>query len=393
MPYFRAKAGIPASAAYARTAAYTSFRWAEARGCPGRPRAGSAAAFAEVTPTTLPIKSDTRAISCPILMDPPPVVRLREAAHRSETERDPEAHRRQVLPVELPVGRRPSVRGEHDAPVRPVGVYFRRIAEGEADLQAPTHLPPTVFERLAVQRSDELPVPEVTEAHQRLGTAVLQAGMPDRGLHATGCVLEPVLAAAVEAPIPQLIGHQYLQRFEAHQLASHGAAVQELLAEVGALVIYADPGRLRAAPVVDGDTDDVIGVHEVVGGRRHVELREHPGGHRELPAIRLGANQPDRLPEPDTADARSQVLRAREEVRGEEARLLRVGEQRSEETTSSRLATAGGPQLRERRERREQRRHHHPSGNRGDAQRFHASLLFRVRVGERPTIHSRPVQP
>jgi len=52
MPYFRAKAGMPAFASYARTAA---------RACGGRPAAGWSVASAEGTPTTLPIRSDHHA--------------------------------------------------------------------------------------------------------------------------------------------------------------------------------------------------------------------------------------------------------------------------------------------------------------------------------------------
>src|SRR5260370_625118 len=103
MPYLRAKAGIPASAAYARTAAYTSFRGAEARGCPGRPRAESAAAFAEVTPTTLPIKSETRAISCPIVMAPPPgcsqLHPSLRCSHLQHDQASPQSRRHRFRPV------------------------------------------------------------------------------------------------------------------------------------------------------------------------------------------------------------------------------------------------------------------------------------------------------
>src|SRR5882724_1695866 len=52
MPYFRAKAGMPAFASYARTAA---------RACGGRPAGGWSVASAEGTPTTLPIRSDHHA--------------------------------------------------------------------------------------------------------------------------------------------------------------------------------------------------------------------------------------------------------------------------------------------------------------------------------------------
>src|SRR6266566_6477445 len=63
MPYFRANAGMPAFASYARTAA---------RACGGRPAAGWSVASTEGTATTPPIKSDNHAILCLTVIAIPP---------------------------------------------------------------------------------------------------------------------------------------------------------------------------------------------------------------------------------------------------------------------------------------------------------------------------------
>src|SRR5437879_9360702 len=83
---------------------------------------------------------------------------IRHARRRpgpSQRELDAEADGREVFPVELPVGRRPAVRGQHDPPVGAVVLVAQRGLERESSLQAPAHLPAAVLERLGVERGDE----------------------------------------------------------------------------------------------------------------------------------------------------------------------------------------------------------------------------------------------
>src|SRR2546422_10617749 len=77
------------------------------------------------------------------------------------------------------------------------------------------------------------------------------------------------------------------------------------------------------------EADQVVGVHQVGGRGRQVELRKHARGDRELPIP--GPNDPDGLAESDGAEFGGEAWRALPQIRGEELGFFRVGDERRED--------------------------------------------------------------
>src|SRR3989441_2390470 len=156
-------------------------------------------------------------------------------------------------------------------------------------------------------------------------------------------VPDEVLAATVRPEAAEIERAEQLERLEDRVPPRRIVVEDDPVAQGGALVVDARARRDRVAAIGHGEADDEVGVDEIVRGRLFVELGEHARRDAQLPMAPGTADEPDILAQTDARDLARDERRRDPQPRGEEMRLLGIGDERREQLTLwERLRRGGG---------------------------------------------------
>src|SRR5207248_8940698 len=253
--------------------------------------------------------------------------------------------------------RQVELREEHRSPLEleqhPDAVPAIGRAPFETPVQARVDVPPVCLHghEIRAEHGTEAGAPQPRPGLP-VGSPQLEAPLEESGPRREVGVLsaeDEQASAAVEPPPGILDRGEPIDDLEAHVLApdavTDGVVEEELVAEMAALVIHAQPARPGSAAHRDLRSDEVIGIEQVGGIGVEVELREDRAEHADLDAV--AAARLAQAPDAERAAERDQrgvdgaavsfcqhLLRAAEDeppVVRVEAWLALVGEQRAEQ--------------------------------------------------------------